>query len=207
MHPAVQISQSFCQSGFILLPGHSIHSRRRFSFQCVEAVAQQCLRPMMEQRGELLFLPLPCCLTHACQTLGHARPVLCRVRMGRTDVLLDPRPFLSPSAEACASLFGRFSGITPRSDSSGACIRALWLLRLSRRSAAVTGSDVPEVSRFPCMKFLSVRALFDCAELSGDSPMSSPSKWPSLFVTSWALRTFSFAAQSPGPPMLLSTLR
>ena len=41
MHPAVQISQSFCQSGFILLPGHPIHSRRRFPFQSVEAVTQE----------------------------------------------------------------------------------------------------------------------------------------------------------------------
>src|SRR2546425_6107202 len=94
MHPAVQISQSLCQSGFILPPGHSIHSRRRFSFQSVEAVAQQCLRQMMEQRGELFFLPLPCCLTHAGQTLGHSFPALGRTCVGRTDVLLDPRSSL-----------------------------------------------------------------------------------------------------------------
>ncbi len=50
MHPAVQISQSLRQSGFILLPGHSIDSRRRLPFHSVEAVAQQCLRQVMEQR-------------------------------------------------------------------------------------------------------------------------------------------------------------
>src|SRR6266581_3106161 len=49
--------------------------------------------------------------------------------------------------------------------------------------------------------------LFDCAELSGDSRLSPPSMWPSLFAISWALRSYSFAAQSPGPPMPLSTLR
>jgi hypothetical protein len=49
MHPAVHISQSLCQPGFILLPGHSIHPRRRLPFQPAEAVAQECLRQMMEQ--------------------------------------------------------------------------------------------------------------------------------------------------------------
>src|SRR5438876_11952748 len=49
--------------------------------------------------------------------------------------------------------------------------------------------------------------LFDCAELSGDSRLTLPSMWPSLFAISWALRSYSFAAQSPGPPMPLSTLR
>src|SRR5437868_11059909 len=77
----------------------------------------------------------------------------------------------------------------------------------SRRSAAVSGADAPEVSRFPCIEFLSVRGLFDCVELSGDSHLPLPSMWPSLFAISWALRSYSFAAQSPGPPMPLSTLR
>jgi len=86
-------------------------------------------------------------------------------------------------------------------------MRAVWRYAFSRRSAAVSGADAPEVSRFPCMKFLGARELFDCAEPSGDSRLSPPSILPSLFVTSWALRSYSFAAQSPGSPMPLSTLR
>jgi hypothetical protein len=34
------------------------------------------------------------CLTHACQTLGHLFPVLCRAGVGRAGVLLDPRSSL-----------------------------------------------------------------------------------------------------------------
>ena len=34
------------------------------------------------------------CLTHACQTLGHAYPALCRWRVDRAGVLLDPRSSL-----------------------------------------------------------------------------------------------------------------
>ena len=34
------------------------------------------------------------CLTHACQTLGHPFPVLCRTGVGRAGVLLDPRSSL-----------------------------------------------------------------------------------------------------------------
>src|SRR6202022_801298 len=84
----------FLHVGFYPLPGPPIHSRRRFPFQSVEAVAQERLRQMMEQRSELFFLPLPSCLTHACQTLGHPFPVLCRTGVGRAGVLLDPRSSL-----------------------------------------------------------------------------------------------------------------
>ena len=129
-----------------------------------------------------------------------------RVWVGPAFSLIRGLPS-SPSASAGASLFGRFCGTTPRSDSSGAYMRAVWLDAFSRRSAAVSGADAPEVSRFPCMKFPSARGLFDCAEPSGDSRFSPPSMLPSLFVISWALRSYSFAAQSPGPPMPLSTLR
>jgi hypothetical protein len=48
-------------------------------------------------------------------------------------------------------------------------MQAVRLCAFSRRSAAVSGADAPEVSRFPCIEFLSVRGLFDCAELSDDS--------------------------------------
>ena len=129
----------------------------------------------MEQRREPFFLPLPGCLTHARQTLGHALPVLCRVRAGRAGVLafsLTRGLPSSPSAPACAGWFERLCGTTPRSDSSGACIRAVRLSAFSRRSVAVSGTDAPEVSRFPCMKFLSLREFFDCAEPSGDSRLT-----------------------------------
>jgi len=163
MHPAVQISQSLCQSGFIRLPGHSIHPCGRFPFQPVEALAQECLRQMMEQRSELLFLPLPSCLSHACQNLGHALPVLCRTRVGRAGVLLDPRSSLPA-------------------------------LRVQRAPNCSRDSSVLHLGPTP-----PVRA---CGRYGIPAFPAGLSPFPAQ-----APRNYSFAAQSPGPPMTLSTLR
>ena len=65
------------------------------------------------------------------------------------------------SAEACASLFGGFIGITARSDSSGAYLSGLWLLAFPDRSPFI--EDAPEVSRFSCILFRGVPGVFDYA--------------------------------------------
>src|SRR5229473_6676870 len=65
------------------------------------------------------------------------------------------------SAEDCSPLFGRFIGTTARSDSSRACVSALWLITFADRSRSWLVRDVLEVSRFSCMLFLSVRGFFD----------------------------------------------
>src|SRR5216684_8872116 len=67
------------------------------------------------------------------------------------------------SAEACASLFDRFTGTTARSDSSGTCRSAVRQFAFSDRSRSWLGREVPEVSRFSCMLFLSVRGFLDYA--------------------------------------------
>src|ERR1700756_852051 len=50
------------------------------------------------------------------------------------------------SAEDCSSLFGWFIGITAQSDSSGACMPALWLWAFADRSRSWMDRDAPEVS-------------------------------------------------------------
>src|ERR1035437_5171194 len=67
------------------------------------------------------------------------------------------------SAEDCSSLFGWFIGTTAQSDSSGACMLALWLWAFANRSRSSLDPDAPEVSRFSCMLFLSVRGFLDYA--------------------------------------------
>src|ERR1700733_14525071 len=80
------------------------------------------------------------------------------------------RALTSPiSAEVCPSLFDRFTGTTARSNSSGACQPAVRLLAFSGRSRSRLGREVPEVSRFSCMLFLSVRGFLDYAEPAGRS--------------------------------------
>src|SRR6266852_7356944 len=75
------------------------------------------------------------------------------------------RALSSPaSAEDCSSLFDMFIGTTAQSDSSGTCPSAVRLLAFSDGSRSRLGRDVPEVSRFSCMLFLSVRGFLDYAE-------------------------------------------
>src|SRR5580692_4071958 len=80
------------------------------------------------------------------------------------------RALSSPaSAEDCSSLFDRFTGTMARSDSSGTCPSAVRPLAFSDRSRPWLDREVPEVSRFSCMLFLSVRGFLDYAGPVGHS--------------------------------------
>src|SRR6266404_5970999 len=85
----------------------------------------------------------------------------------------------SASAEDCSSLFGRFTGTTARSDSSGTCLPAVRLIAFSDRSRSWLDREVPEISRFSCMLFLSVRGFLDYAEPTGHSRFTQPVMLPS----------------------------
>ena len=99
------------------------------------------------------------------------------------------------SAEACASLFGGFIGITARSDSSGAYLSGLWLLAFPDRSPFI--EDAPEVSRFSCMQFLSVPGVSDYAgSLAGSRYRRRVCGLPPQ-VTGSASRSRFFEAQYP----------
>src|SRR5215469_1073958 len=94
MNPAVQISNSIFQPGFILLPTYAIDSRRSLTLKCVETVAEELDFQMVEQRGEPFLLSFPCCFPHTVQSLGHANPALCQVHAWLIDVLLRLCPSL-----------------------------------------------------------------------------------------------------------------
>src|SRR5438552_3023314 len=66
------------------------------------------------------------------------------------------------SAEACASLFDRFTGTMAQSDFSCTCMSAVRFMAFADRSWSVD-QDVQEISRFSCMLFLSVRGFLDYA--------------------------------------------
>ena len=114
----------------------------------------------------------------------------------------------STSAEDCSSLFGRFIGTTARSDSSGACPPAVRPMAFSGRSRPWLDREVPEVSRFSCMLFLSVRGFLDYAE-PADRSRFYATRCVAFSVGDGigdSVETL-FEAQSPGPPMPLSTLQ
>ena len=111
------------------------------------------------------------------------------------------------SAEACASLFDWFTGTTAQSDFSGTCMSAVWFMAFADRSCSFE-QDVREISRFSCMLFLSVRGFSDYAGPNNHSrlawlPCCLPPTRNEVGILIYGL----FAAQSPRPPMPLSTLQ
>jgi len=94
VNPAVQIGKPTLQPGLILFPSHAIHPGRSLPLQRVKAVPEQIHAQMVEQSRETVPSPFPSRLTHTAQSLGHPFPALCRASVGRSDVLLGPRPSL-----------------------------------------------------------------------------------------------------------------
>ena len=66
------------------------------------------------------------------------------------------------SAEACASLFDRFTGTTAQSDFSCTYMSAVRFMAFADRSCSFE-QGVQEISRFSCMLSLSVRGFLDYA--------------------------------------------
>jgi hypothetical protein len=90
------------------------------------------------------------------------------------------RTLFSPgSAEDCSSLFVWFIDTMARSDSSRACVSALWLCTFADRPPSLAGRGALEVSRFSCMLFLSVRGFSDYAGPSARSRLSRTIVLPS----------------------------
>jgi hypothetical protein len=91
------------------------------------------------------------------------------------------RALFSPaSAEDRSSLFGWFIDTMAQSDSSRACVSALWLCAFADRPRSLAGRGAPEVSRFSCMLFLSVRGFSDYAGPADRSRLSRISRFAFL---------------------------
>src|SRR6202051_593818 len=112
------------------------------------------------------------------------------------------------SAEACASLFDRFTGTTAQSDFSCTSMSAVRFMAFADRSCSFV-QDVQEISRFSCMLFLSVRGFLDYAGPS--NPLVTYLGCCVAFLQSERSRhpvpDGLFEAQSPRPPIPLSTLQ
>src|SRR6266403_1804555 len=111
------------------------------------------------------------------------------------------------SAESCPPLFGWFTGSTAQSDFSGTYMSAVRLVAFADRPCS-SDQGVLEISRFSCMLFLSVRGFSDYAGPTVHSrlawlPCCLPLTRNEVGILIYGL----FAAQSPRPPMPLSTLQ
>src|SRR6516164_3648262 len=104
------------------------------------------------------------------------------------------RALFSPaSAEDRSSLFGWFIDNMARSDSSRACVSALWLSAFTDRPPSLAGRGTPEVSRFSCMLFLSVRGFLDYAGPSDRSRLSRISRRAFLHQEGVGVPVFRFS--------------
>src|SRR3989442_10491344 len=112
------------------------------------------------------------------------------------------------SAEDRSSWFVWFIDSMARSDSSGACVSALWLCTFADRPRSFSGRGTPEVSRFSCMLFLSVHRFSDYAGPTARSRLSRNSRGAFLHQEGVGVLVLRFSKlNSPGPPIPLSTLQ
>src|SRR6202023_228560 len=150
MDPSVQILKPGLKVCLVVRPHHAIHARRGFAIERVERCPEEVDIHVVEERSELLLLPLPCSFSYAVQRLGHTSPALRPVRALLVRVSLGPRPWLR-------QLRRRSPGFVHRLHRYYAGVRLLWIVHQRLRLLTFplrtirpnrTMAD-PEISRFP----------------------------------------------------------
>src|SRR5712692_7176798 len=162
---------------------------------------------MVEQSGEPLLLSFPCYFSHTVQPLGHAPPVLCRVHVRLNDVLPRLCPFL-PNLRGrlpfLVRLVHRYCGtvrllrhVHVRSMAFG--LRGPALIVRPRRAG-----DLPVLVHVVSQRARVLRLRRTDSPLAiAWLPCCLPPTRNEVGVLIYGL----FAAQSPRPPMPLSTLQ
>jgi hypothetical protein len=69
LDPAVQFLKVALQVRLVVLPPHAIHPRCGTALERQERIPQSIDRDVVQQRGELLLLPLPCSVPYTVQPL------------------------------------------------------------------------------------------------------------------------------------------
>ena len=114
-----------------------------------------------------------------------------------------PSPF---SADVLPSLFERFIGTMPLSDSSETCMRAVRPEPSPAGLLSACPAGVPEVSRFSCLKFLGVPGVYDYAGPSGMLALALPVRVAFRLAKGVSARIALFRSSIPRPPIPLFTL-
>src|SRR6266404_958795 len=107
MDPCMQVSEvslTVCRIG---LPRHPVHPGRGVALEHEERLPEQIDAEVVEERGELLLLPLLSCLPYASERLDHTSPTLCPVCALLACVPLGPRPWLHRLRSGSLRLAGR----------------------------------------------------------------------------------------------------
>ena len=148
------------------------------------------------------------CLSHTAQSLGHSCPALCRVSVGLSNVLLGPRPSL-PCLRRGSLLFvrqvhGYYGAVRLLRNVPTRCAAFRLFGPVSIRVGSRSSRGLPVLVHVVSQRARVLR-------------LRRASRPLAIFVTQLyclpllgtgsALWFILFGAQSPGPPMPLSTLR
>src|SRR6202048_667807 len=123
-----------------------IHSSCSILLEFRECLCEVINTDVVEERGELLLLPLPCSLPYALQRLCPGSPVLCRARAWLSPIPLGPRPWLH-------QLRSRLPGFVRWLHSYYGGVRLLMIVHHRLRLLAFpTRASAARMRRWPTMR-------------------------------------------------------
>ena len=109
----MQIFEPVFEIRVVVSPSHPVHSGSGILLEFEERLPEQLDSDMVEERGELLLLPVPCHLPYAVQRLPGPGPGTCFA----DPYSPWPPPFVPPNSAAdCSALFVSFPANTAESD-------------------------------------------------------------------------------------------
>src|SRR6266446_87943 len=146
----MQILDSEFEVRLVVLPRHTIHTGGGFALKRVERRPERIDTDVVEERGELLLLPLPCGSPYTAQRLGHASPALRPVRALLIRVPLGPRPWLHRLRHGSRRFVRRLPSYYDGVRLLGFVHHRLRLLTFPMRTRGVHPPAKSETSRFPC---------------------------------------------------------
>src|SRR5438552_3466088 len=122
MDPCVQISELSLEVCRIGLPRQPVHPGSGVALEHEERLPKQIDAEVVEERGELLLLPLLSYLPYASERLGHTSPTLCPVCALPACVPLGPRPWLHRLRRRLPGIVRRLRATMAESDFPRSCI-------------------------------------------------------------------------------------
>jgi hypothetical protein len=149
-----EVSRKVCGIGLTRQP---VRAGGGVALEHVECLPEQIDTEMVEERGELLLLPLLCCLPYAVERLGHTSPAQGPVCALPAPFLLVPALGSTGSAAGFPALFVGFAAPLAGSDFPRSCIIGFG------SSPSRCGPGQPAlrallagrgISRFPCKELL-----------------------------------------------------
>jgi hypothetical protein len=137
----------------VVLPCHAIYAGGGFALERIERLPECIDVDMVEKRGELFLLPLPCSLPYAVQRLGHTSPALCPECVLLSRVPLGSWPWLHHLRHRKTGFVRRLHRYYARIRLLPIVHRWLRLLAFPPRTIRPSGPMADqEISRFPYKK-------------------------------------------------------